>query len=497
MVWTMDERLLRWLVASIVAAGVAFPAFRLAASPAGPSPVYDNLSSSGTCRVSSDGYVWYALTPGAFSPLQVKASDCGSSALGVVPAPVPGWAKPTGPTQAVFSAVSLVEKPHGGPIEPLAETAHEAGVPLTYLLGWDWIPSNVPVIDAEHARGDDVQVVPSNLALARGAWKWFVPSVSVLGGSMERRIDLTLAGHLGSFWGITWNSNGVDGVHDRGAPWGLYCADPRSYKRPDPDGHCDLAGIEWTARDLTMAYESGREDAYSTDPDDVRLRAKLAPEAAAQYERELVDAYAAAGQSTPLLMIAEEEPNEFSEALAYDRPVELALYEQARRDGMEVTTLANAVRRLVPSAAQPRVVAFPALASSGRYGPATIDAHDEHVALTFTAANLMPDRVFEYDRAPTSSIDRNIPQLSAGEMPRLQSVSADHGIVTLRFWAPVATDFGVAFWVAPTTAGWTSPNVIPAGRAGAVALFDLVRGDNTVTLGCRTCNSDTFPYAGT
>ena len=488
----------RWAIVSI--AELALCSGAAVAAPGQPdnAPVYDRLGGTVSCKVTSDEAMWYSLRPGAFSPLHVAAGDCPADALGVAPAPVPSWAKPNGPTQAVFSAVSLIEKPHGGPIEPIAETAHAAGIPLTYLLGWDWIPSNVPILDAEHARGDDVQAVPSNLALARDAWPWFRASISVLGAGMERRIDLTLAAKLKAFWGITWGSSGIDGASDRGTPWGLYCADPHSYKRPAADGRCDLTGIEWTARDLTMAYESGREDAYSTDPDDLRLRAHLAPAEAAEYEREMVDAYAAAGQTTPLLMVAQEEAWEFAGALADDRPIELALYEQAKRDGMTVTTLANAVTRLAPSTAQTRVIAFPSLAISGRYGPATIDAHDNHVGLTFTAANLMPDRVFAYDRATTSARDVPIPQLSAREMPQLLGASAREGVLTLRFRAPIATDFGVAFWVDPAVAGWTSPNVIPAGRAGAVAFFDLVRGDNTITLGCRACTEAvTFPYAGT
>jgi hypothetical protein len=487
----------RRTVAAIVALALCSGVAAGAPGPANEPPVYDRLTSNASCRVTSDAAVWYVVEPGTFSPLHVSAADC-LGALGVAPAPVPSWAKPNGPTKAVFAAVSLVEKPRGGPIEPIADTAHTAGVPLTYLLGWDWIPSNVPIIDAEHARGDDVQVVPSNLALAHAAWPWFTPAIAVLGAGLERRIAMTLAAKLGAFWGITWNSNGTDGAFDRGAPWGLYCADPRSYKRPAPDGSCDLAGIEWSARDLTMAYESGREDAYSTVPDDLRLRARLVPSAAAEYEREMVDAYAAAGQTTPLLMVAEEEAWEFAGALADDRPIELALYEQAKRDRMKTTTLADAVTRLVPAAARPRVIAFPSLAVSGRYGPATIDAHDDHVGLTFTAANLMPERVFAYDRATTSARTVPIPQLSAREMPVLLGLSAHDGVLTLRLRAPVATDFGVAFWVDPAVAGWTSPNVIPAGRAGAVAFFELVRGDNTIALGCRACSSSaTFPYAGT
>jgi hypothetical protein len=246
-----------------------------------------------------------------------------------------------------------------------------------------------------------------------------------------------------------------------------------------------------------MTYETGREDAYSTIPQDLRLRAGLAPAAAAEYEREIVDAYAAAGETAPLLMVAEEEAWEFAQASAENAPIMSALYEQAKRDGMTVTTLADAVTRLASAGAQPRVVAFPALAASGRYGPATIDAHNSHVGMTFRAAELMPSRVFAYDRATTSTFNIPVPQLAPSEMPVLLGVEASGGILTLRFRAPIATHFGAAFWVDPSVAGWTSPNVVPAGRAGAVAFFDLVQGDNTITLGCRICTSPTFPYAGT
>jgi hypothetical protein len=492
----MHRTLRSWAIVSIAALALCSEAADAAPRARGV-PVYDRLAATAACRVSSDGAVWYRVPVGAFSPLEVIANDCPAQSLGTVAAPVPSWAKPNGPTQAVFSAVSLVEKPRVGPLEPIADVAHAAGVPLTYLLGWEWVPANVPIIEAEHARGDDVQVSPSIVAQARAAWPWYQPVVSVLGAGWERHIDLTLATKLPAFWGITWNSAGTDLTSDRGAPWGVYCADPRSYKRPAPAGRCDLLGIEWTARDLTMAYESGREDAYSTDPDDVRLRAGLSPPAAAEYERELVDAYAAAGETTPVLMVAQEEAAEFAGASAEDGPILSALYDEARRDGMAVTTLANAVNRLAPTAARARVIAFPALAASGRYGPATIDAHDGHVAMTFRAANLMPDRVFAYDRAATSAYNVPVPQLGAAEMPRLLGVDVAGGVVTLRFNAPVATRFGAAFWADPAVVGWTSPNVLPAGRAGAVAFFDLAAGDNTITLGCRACTSATFDYAGT
>jgi hypothetical protein len=467
------------------------------ARPVRPLPVYDRFSGTGACRVSSDGAMWYLVPAAAFSPLEVARSDCPGGRFAIVPAPVPSWAIPQGPTQAIFSAVSLVEYPRDHPIEPIRDLAHAAGIPLTFLIDGPWIADNAPIIDAAHAMyGDDAQVYPVDDAAARAAWPWFHPTVAVLGAGWERGIDAALKDGDRAFWGITWNSAGVDFTADRGAPWGAYCADPASYKRPSPNDDCGFMGIEWTARDLTMAYESEHEDAYSTDPDDLRLRAHLDTADAGEYERRMIDAYAAAGQTTPILVVSQEEAWEFATNAAADTPIMSALYDQAKRDGMTITTLPDAVERLAASAGRPRVIAFPSLAASGRYGPATIDAHDAHTAMTFRAAQLLPARVFAYDRETRSSFNAPVPELTPAEMPTLTDVRASAGVLTLRLHAPIATDFGVAFWTDPAAAGWTSPNVVPAGRAGAVAFFNLAAGDNVVTLGCRICTSTTFPYAG-
>ncbi|HTJ28791.1 MAG TPA: hypothetical protein VMA36_21735 [Candidatus Limnocylindria bacterium] len=455
----------------------------------------DQLGGTASCRVTADGFLWYTVPSGTFAPLEVSQASCPGGTLGVAAAPVPSWARPAGATQALLTVASLVGSSGDGPIAPLAAEAKAAGVPVTWLLDRPWTGAEAAAYDAQHAGGDDVQVAPNLTASAQAAWNWYRPSVAVLGAGGERDITGTLAAGDRAFWGITWNSSGVDATSDRGAPWGLYCADPGSYKRPAPSGDCGLASIEWTARDLTTAYETSREDAYSTDPEDLRVRAMLDPATAAAYMRQLVDAYAAAGATTPLLLVAHEEATDFATATAADTPIVDAIYREARADGMTATTLAGAVTRLAPSAANPRVVAFPALALSGRYGPATIDAHDAHVGLTFRAGETLPARVFAYDRETTSAFDVPVPQLSADEMPTITSAAASGGVLTLHLRAPVATRFGLAFWTDPALAGWTSPNVFAAGHAGAVALFDLVAGDNTITLGCRACTSTTFPYS--
>lgn len=159
------------------------------------------------------------------------------------------------------------------------------------------------------ANGDDAQGESyANLhAAMKAKLPWYVPSVSVLAGGEERHIQRALSFGEHAFWGITWNSRGTDGTSDYGAPWGTYCADIRSYKRPQPGGGCDLLAFEWTARDLTRAYLSGREAAFSTDPDDLLQRAGFTPKTVAAYARKVVDAYAAAGETQPIVMIVQQE----------------------------------------------------------------------------------------------------------------------------------------------------------------------------------------------
>lgn len=158
------------------------------------------------------------------------------------------------------------------------------------------------------------------------------------------------------FWGITWNSRGTDGTSDYGAPWGTYCADVRSYKRPQPDGRCDLLAFEWTARDLTRAYLSGREAAFSTDPDDLLQRAGFTPKTAAAYAGMLVDAYAAAGETQPIVMVVQQES--IDEVRPADAVVLDALFDRAVRDGMKIQTLAQAATDARTFSAAPRPLRF-------------------------------------------------------------------------------------------------------------------------------------------
>ena len=384
--------------------------------------------------------------------------------------------------------------------------ARSAGIPMTWMLGnLRQLATNRAVYDLNHRLfGDDLQIEPYDdlLAATRRALPWFRLTTTIDGGGHERTIEHDLAMGASGFWGIAWNSNGIDGNADRGAPWGTYCADARSYKRPAAMG-CYLVGLEWTARDLTRAYFSDHEEAYSTDPDDLLQRAMLSEPEAARYARALVDAYATAGETQPLVMMAQQESAGAGADPFGSWAVLSALYSQARRSGMKATTMSAALQQARSFGGAPRAVAFPYIAGlPNMYQgtplqppapyPATIDYADRQVAMTFVAGRTLPVRVFHFDAATASQWDRPIPSLAPLEFPTLINVARDATSLILHFHAPVTTRFGVALWTDPATLGLNGPGVVRAGRAGTVVAFDLAAGESDVTLRCAHCADAVF-----
>jgi hypothetical protein len=336
--------------------------------------------------------------------------------------------------------------------------------------------------------------------------------VAIEGSGYERGIAADIADGYRAFWGIAWNSYGVDRDYDEGAPWGAYCADPAFYKRPSSDGTCRLVGLEWTARDLTRAAISDREDLYSTDPDDLQA-AGFDERDGAAYARSLVDAYAAAGETQPLVMIVQQEADQMDRPPAGSTPwtsaaILDAIFAQARIDGMRALILPEAARAAARFAGDRRAIAFPYIPSEavpeaktpwsyrGPY-PATIDYHDAEAGMSFVEGRTTPVRVFPYARASTSQTFLTLPRLQRSEMPSLTRAEFAKGRLTLHFRSPVATRYGVALWSDPKRVRWSTQggDITYAGRAGVVAAFDLPRGDSVLVLRCTGCASATFPIA--
>ncbi|HEY1978377.1 MAG TPA: hypothetical protein VGG89_17635 [Candidatus Baltobacteraceae bacterium] len=470
--------------------------------------VYD--SSSTGCIVSYDGVIWYEVPSGTFPPIAVKTAKCGASDLSSHASPPrPTWSVPHGKTQTRFIATSLTSLKGTPPAgqQSIETAAHAAGVPVSWLVyNAQYLDDIASYNDYHRTNGDDIEANANKglfQEMRRDWFPWFVPTVSVEGVSRERNISGLMALGLHAFWGIAWNSHGVDGTYDYGAPWGSYCADPTSYKRPDPNGSCPLLAFEWTARDLTRAYLSGHEEYFSTDPDDLQQRARFSAAGAQTYIRAIADSYAAAGETQPIVMMSQQESG--MNTAPGDAAILAALYDQAATDGMVAESFVQAVPDAAAFSAAPRAVPFPfipggfnvpsPILNGGTLYPATIDYHDDKVGMTFLAGHTLPTRMFRYAVDRVSRFNVPFPTVPASLYPKLEKAVVSGGNLVLQFQAPVALRVGIALWSDPRKLGITQSGAIAAGRAGEVVVFNLKKGPNRVRIGCPGCNGTTLAYS--
>ncbi|HEY3674837.1 MAG TPA: hypothetical protein VGK84_02485 [Candidatus Tumulicola sp.] len=436
----------------------------------------------------------------------MRFTQCGSFALArsydVAP---PAWAVPSGPTRAYFVATSLQQRYSISGMLAMERIASRYSIPMTWMLGDLWWLGLDEYYNRFHSRnGDDVEAeyFASLHQRMRVSMPWYLPSVSVAGAGEERDLGRAAAFGERAFWGITWNSDGTDGTYDRGAPWGAYCADPRSYKRPDTANSCREVAFEWTARDLTRAYLSGREDWFSTDPDDLQ-RAGLGVDEARRYVHELIDAYAAAGQSQPLVIVSQQESGEATNA--GDEAILDALYGRAAAVGMRAVTLRVAAIEARRFAGRARAVAFPSLAfgpqtpstvlGGDSLYPATIDYHDRSIGATFLAGHTLPSRLFDYSSQSRSAFDRSLRAIPTAASPRLLAATIEGGAIVLTLDSPQKLRYALAFWSDPSRLRVYGRRSIAAGRAGIVIPLILRRGTQTVIVRCGGCSTSVLPYA--
>jgi hypothetical protein len=468
--------------------------------------VYD--ASTAGCTVSYEGFIWYRVPASGFPPIDVKQALCGVPTLKVNATPaLPRWSIPHGTTQTRFVATSIT--PPGGAPSSGMSSIENAAVPLHVPVSWmiyspTYLGSASVYNGFHHGNGDDAEgnSDPSLIAQMKRAFSWYVPSVSVEGVDHERNIRGLMKLGERAFWGIAWNSHGVDGTYDYGAPWGSYCADPTSYKRPQPSGACTLLAFEWTARDLTRAYLSGHEEYFSTDPDDLQ-RALFSGSSAETYIREIADSYAAAGELRPIVMMSQQEAGQ--NTTPGDAPILTALYDEARKDGMKLETLAQAAVDARTFSAAPRAVAFPyipgginvpsTILGGQTLYPATIDYHDTQVGMTFLAGHTLPTRIFRYADDPVSRYNRPLAELDGAFFPALEKAAYSGGDLILELKAPIALHTGIALWADPRTLGIAQTGALRVGHAGEVIIFDVAKGINHVTIHCPGCKGTTLPYS--
>jgi hypothetical protein len=471
--------------------------------------------TGGPCSVSTDGLIWYKLPSGSLPPVDFTSAKCSAAATvsGFLPPALPIWSRPAATTNAIFVATSLQEAYSFAGMQGIESDAHGAGLPVTWLVGNPtYLTANSGYYSQVHAEnGDDVELEDSRALyrLAAQLLPWYSPAVSVEGAGHERDIASAIALGNSAFWGITWNSHGTDATSDEGAPWGSYCADVKSYKRPSPTGNCSLLAFEWAARDLTRAYLTdtnsmgySAEAAYSTIPEDVLQRGGFDTIAGAQYVRDIVDTYAAAGADEPLVMISEFESADEGTHGSRDDDILTALYGEAKNVGMHAMTLRSAVSAARLFSARPRAIAFPFISGGNptQYNgkpiaPATIDFHDNQAGMTFISGHTLPSRVFEYAQDPISLFNQPLALLDQNAYPAVTAVTVSHGSLNIAFDAPAAIHFGVAIWTDPTSLQLTGANITRAGHAGFVATFDLPAGRSMTTIVCGKCTSTVFPFS--
>jgi len=202
-------------------------------------------------------------------------------------------------------------------MERLAEVLHPYGVRITWLVSPASATAMKDRLTDWHERyGDDVSVCPDGMkrdhtGLAPGRMVGTLDEQTEEAKFLRERIReilpwteaiiahgphqdhtsiqaLERAGFLG-LWGFCWEQIEVDGVTDRGCPWGFYYLDPHCRTAPNA-GTRGMIGMEWTARDLLKAHHSGNPCIYSTDVNDV-ARAGICSWRDIDYLKSMFDNY--------------------------------------------------------------------------------------------------------------------------------------------------------------------------------------------------------------
>lgn len=177
-----------------------------------------------------------------------------------------------------FASLAYTEDDSHGKVQPeegmerLATIAHKYDIPVTWLVDLGTGKAMKSKLDEWHDKfGDDIGV-SSRGEDERHALKQLFPwsEVSILEETTHKGDETYKAKELGfsTIWGSCWEQVGIDGITDRGAPWGSFYVSDENYKIPSLKEK-GVVSVEWTSRDLLKALHSGRPTIYSSDPNDV------------------------------------------------------------------------------------------------------------------------------------------------------------------------------------------------------------------------------------
>jgi hypothetical protein len=213
---------------------------------------------------------------------------------------------------------------HGMPLDGIkrvAEIAHSNGIPVTWLVNPKSAEEGKALFKEYHDKyGDAVgymltgseatekqwgdesylykrlstkklaELVAGEVNSIRKSLPW--ADLQIAGGGFRSNRLVKIFESLGftGLWGHCWEQTLTDNISDRGAPWGFYYVNPDSYKSPSRNKR-GLVAIEWTARDLNIAFRTGMPETYSTDPNDVG-RAGICDAKQCDYWKRMADQYA-------------------------------------------------------------------------------------------------------------------------------------------------------------------------------------------------------------
>lgn len=242
---------------------------------------------------------------------------------------------------------------HGMPFEGikrLADVAHADGVPVTWLINPKSAEEGKDLfkeyhdkygdaigyiltggIDVEKQWGDEsylykhlsnkklAELIKGELDSIKKSLPW--ADIQIGGGGYRSNRIIKIFEDLGltAVWGHCWEQTYTDNISDRGAPWGFYYASHDGYKAPARYER-GLVAIEWTARDLNIAFRTGKPETYSTDPNDVG-RAGICDGKQCEYWKWMTDQYARNTKYNKMVPLAvHQEAHEMQNDIIYSHP---------------------------------------------------------------------------------------------------------------------------------------------------------------------------------
>ena len=167
----------------------------------------------------------------------------------------------------------------------LADTLHPHGVKITWIVSPESARIAAQPLTEWHTQyGDDIAVEVTfptgsveekkqKMSAARDAIQAALPwaNLTIAATQLPDSDSPNMLADVGfeGLWGFCWEQIEVDGITDRGCPWGFFYMDSEQRLRPSKQNNRGVIGMEWTARDLLKGFHSQNPCIYSTDPNDV------------------------------------------------------------------------------------------------------------------------------------------------------------------------------------------------------------------------------------